>query len=158
MLFRSHAYFHLRQGMPFEWVAVRPLKPESPSWADDEMGEGNYGQVYAGDPIPRDHFVRQWHDNLLITLGGPIAQARFTGASRLTLVGPDKALIQKCLIGSRARRPKQLYADYLGLTRSLVDRHWPEITAIAEALIERRVLDFREVRALVRRARHAGVE
>jgi hypothetical protein len=150
----GHAFFYVRNKSEFEWVGVRPFLPdESPWWAAEEMDPFEFGRVHIDGRIREDDIRRQWHEQLTVTLAGPLAEAKHLQSSRPLIRGHDRVLIKLCLEGCWSNSPDRIFRDHVEFVRMIVDRHWPEIEAIASALIDRRFLTAKEVRRIVKVAR-----
>ena len=116
------------------------------------------GNWYVGlvDGDPDAVYFRR--DNAVAALAGPVAEARYTGKTR------DDAFRNKLGAGEcadvlNARRqladcglPHFTFAAAVDETEELVARHWPEICAVAEVLVQKRKLEEREVVDIIRAA------
>jgi hypothetical protein len=95
-----------------------------------------------------------WHDRLIYVLAGPAAEAkaRNPGSSRFVVKGDDRREANRW-IGASGRESIHFERRYRRLARLFVDGHWPQIEAVAKALVERRGLYAGDVRRLIREAR-----
>jgi hypothetical protein len=149
--------------LPFAGVWVRPLSDtddlaEVPGddGLDEALSEFTYGMVVT-PAIHPPAIYRLSKKVLIFTLAGPMAEFRFAGSKgRPRIKGKDSTDVLKDasihICGNVANAedwPKVQRCIERAKIRALelVDRRWPEIQAVARALIEKR-----EFRFLTRRA------
>jgi hypothetical protein len=150
----GHAVLYAKKKVPFKWVAVRPLLPDQQGgFEDEQMDAFDFGRVHCGTTFRYgggfNDISECWHQELILAYAGPVAEARFLGSTRVSVVGGDLKMVKVCL-DAAYQEDRQLAEDYLDLAKLLVDRHWHEIEAVALALIERRILTTKEVNKIIR--------
>jgi hypothetical protein len=131
--------------------------------ADEETaGRVHMRTTFNGDPnrLKYESSLR-FRDGLekaaMRSLAGEIAQRRFRPSSvRRHHAASDRETVMDCL-AHLSECDEELMRAYLKLltirTRNMVAFYWPEITAVAEALTEKKVLSAEEVRTLILNAR-----
>jgi hypothetical protein len=164
----GHAVAAIALRIPFAWVAVRPLSDyPGDDWVrnlphGENFDDSAYGCV-ATPPLGRWGAIPVARKHLISTFAGPMAEYRSTGSKhRPRIRGKDRDdAIKLAALGVTGGYPRaDDWPEYDRLIRkskaralALVDERWPEVQAVASALMEERFLTRREVGKIVRGSR-----
>ena len=156
--------------IPFHWVAVRPLSDDyftdldRQDYIEDLPGGEHFDYSRYGTVALKESqsdFYSSHNRIHIIAIAGPMAEFRFAGSKGSPRIsGTDKDIsLQTAELGAvefvlrgdtwpAAQRRCIKRAKEKAL--ALVDRRWPQIQAVAAALMEERFLTRREVGKIVR--------
>ncbi len=105
-----------------------------------------------GQPrAPGAVFLVEVADQAIVSLAGPMAEQRLTGVFDVAVARADLAEARAYAAASAILPESE--GDYLRLfraeARALVERNWPAITAVADALIYRQTLTGEDVESII---------
>jgi hypothetical protein len=148
----GHAVVANLHGENIKWVAVHPLPDEFNNTIDGiKFGPGkleNLGLVKLHPDLDPNQNQKTWHERLQISLAGQLAEGSYTGQP-ITLDSSDFKSVAFFSSLSGESSTAQVAHDCKNLTRLLIDEHWPQIQAVAVALIKRKYLEGDEVRRII---------
>ena len=133
----AHAVAAIRTGLPFEYVSVIP------DGAGETDGALHWIELHdqLGLAMPPEALA-------IVLLAGPCAEARFRRLRFDRVLAGEAAIDDRDSISTLGLSDEQfIIAGRDAL--ALIDRDWPAIERVANALMSARSLDFDEVEALV---------
>lgn len=143
----GHAVAHWRFGCPITRVTIAP--------EDDYLGV-----VVADDPVMYMHL--DWdaspeidqalNQGIMIYFAGPLAQVRFDSSSWSEFHGDsdyETASPMLLRLGGSSENASAISERLESETRAFLEKHWREVEAVANALLEHRDLDGTSVTTLL---------
>lgn len=147
----GHAIVHVRLGLPLK-AATIVLNPEHETLGSATSGAKPKTVEPEWDTSKRT--VTWLEKHIIAFLAGPAAEMRFTG--RANHVGASRDYHDAVRYASFIHSDREALSAYLRLQGIIAKlyvtspRWWPAIEAVAAALLKRRTLSGRAVRAIVR--------
>jgi hypothetical protein len=152
----GHAVATAIYGGRFDWVAVRPSLidgRESNFMEDDELlGPFTYGRVFEENALRVFEIMSMGDKWTIHLLAGPLAEARFLNRQSRILGGDRTSLYEMVYKLASGMGIHAYVREMKHLMMAFLDSHCTQVKAVAEALIEKRRLTYREVRAIIRSA------
>lgn len=137
----GHAVAAWRFGMRFKHVTLKAgdgtlgqmLRGRSPKWFKPDMDSSDRTRL------------RAEHD-IIVSFAGQVAECKFLGRRpRFGMEGDNQSALNMATYFCSSMSSAEAYLNYCFLTsRDLVNSHWREIEAVAEALLDRESLSHEE--------------
>jgi len=145
----GHAVVGYHNDLKFRYVTIKPsgdalghvLSPASPkSFNPEFMTRTSY------------HAIVYWQRRLVTSFAGQFAEGKFLGKHpRHGHDSDDQQAVNVAIELTGSQKQLQKYLDFsLVVAEETVNIFWPDIKAVATALIERETLSFKEVRDVIR--------
>ena len=146
----GHVTMMVKWGIPIDWVAIHPL-PDHFGGKIGELvfSEAEPGATLASREADLEELKRTWFARKQMLQAGHMAESIFLG-KWVPMSGTDFLAIEELGKASGQDLSLATTVDCDYPTRQIIEELWPQITAVALALIERRMLSGDEVSEIIR--------